>query len=43
MLEKRIAKFCISSTDRKAVLAVCNSYQLGMLKICSEILSFYGY
>jgi hypothetical protein len=43
MLEKRIAKFCSTSTDSKAILAVCNSYQLGLLKICSEILSHYGY
>lgn len=43
MLEKRIARFCLTSSDRKAILAVCNSYQSGMLKICSEILTYHGY
>ena len=43
MLEKRIARFCTTSTDDKAILAVCYSYNLGMLKICSEILSYHGY
>jgi len=42
-MDKRIVKFMTEWNDPKAKLALCRAYELGMIGICNDILTHYGY